>query len=118
MTMENKGAEFVPAKKCDLYIAAMGDKAREKSVVMAKQLRDEGYRAEFDTMNRGIKPQMKYSNKIGAAFVIVLGDNELESGTAKLKNMASGEQTDIALDDKFIDNFSNIFVANMFEAEM
>ena len=37
MTMENKGAEFVPAKKCDLYIAAMGDKAREKSVVMAKQ---------------------------------------------------------------------------------
>ena len=69
-------------------------------------------------MNRGIKPQMKYANKIGAAFVIVLGDNELESGTAKLKNMASGEQTDIALDDKFIDNFSNIFVANMFEAEM
>ncbi len=114
MTMENKGAEFVPAKKCDLYIAAMGDKAREKSVVMAKQLRDEGYRAEFDTMNRGIKPQMKYANKIGAAFVIVLGDNELESGTAKLKNMASGEQADIALDDKFIDNFSNIFVAEMF----
>ncbi len=110
MTMENKGAEFVPAKKCDLYIAAMGDKAREKSVVMAKQLRDEGYRAEFDTMNRGIKPQMKYANKIGAAFVIVLGDNELESGTAKLKNMASGEQADIALDDKF----SNIFVAEMF----
>ena len=65
-------------------------------------------------MNRGIKPQMKYANKIGAAFVIVLGDNELESGTAKLKNMASGEQADIALDDKFIDNFSNIFVAEMF----
>ena len=114
MTMENKGAEFVPAKKCDLYIAAMGDKAREKSVVMAKQLRDEGYRAEFDTMNRGIKPQMKYANKIGAAFVIVLGDNELESGTVKLKNMSSGEQVDVALDDKFIDNFSNIFVAEMF----
>lgn len=116
MTMENKGAEFVPAKKCDLYIAAMGDKAREKSVVMAKQLRDEGYRAEFDTMNRGIKPQMKYANKIGAAFVIVLGDNELESGNAKLKNMESGEQVDIALDDKFIDNFSNIFVAEMFNS--
>lgn len=117
MTMENKGAEFVPAKKCDLYIAAMGDKAREKSVVMAKQLRDEGYRAEFDTMNRGIKPQMKYANKIGAAFVIVLGDNELESGTVKLKNMSSGEQVDVALDDKFIDNFSNIFVAEMFNLE-
>lgn len=115
MTMENKGAEFVPAKKCDLYIAAMGDKAREKAIVFAKQLRDEGYRAEFDTMNRGIKPQMKYANKIGAAFVIVLGDNELESGTAKLKNMSSGEQVDIALDDKFIDNFSNIFVAEMFD---
>ncbi|MDE6132210.1 MAG: histidine--tRNA ligase, partial [Oscillospiraceae bacterium] len=74
-----------------------------------------GYRAEFDTMNRGIKPQMKYANKIGAAFVIVLGDNELESGTVKLKNMSSGEQVDIALDDRFIDNFSNIFVAEMFD---
>jgi len=57
---------------------------------------------------------MKYANKIGATFTMVLGDNELADSKAKLKNMATGEQTDIALDDKFIDNFSNIFVAEMF----
>ena len=89
-----------------------------KAFQLANLLRNEGFFAQSDLMGRSVKAQMKYANKIGAAFVIVLGDNELESGTAKLKNMASGEQTDIALDDKFIDNFSNIFVANMFEAEM
>lgn len=118
MAMDHAGAEYVPQKKCDLYIAAMGDAARERAVLTVKALRDEGYQAEFDTMNRGIKPQMKYANKIGAAYVIVLGDNELESGSARLKNMDSGEETNIALDDKFIDNFSNIFVAEMFSGDI
>ena len=118
MTMESKGAEFAPAKKCDLYIASMGEAAQNKAIVLAKQLRDEGYFVEFDTMNRGIKPQMKYANKIGATFTIVLGDNELETSSAKLKNMATGEQTDISLGDGFIDAFSNAVVSEMFDGVM
>ncbi len=118
MTMESKGAEFAPAKKCDLYIASMGEAAQNKAIVLAKQLRDEGYFVEFDTMNRGLKPQMKYANKIGATFTIVLGDNELETSSAKLKNMATGEQTDITLDDGFIDAFSNAVVSEMFDGVM
>ena len=118
MTMESKGAEFAPAKKCDLYIASMGEAAQNKAIVLAKQLRDEGYFVEFDTMNRGLKPQMKYANKIGATFTIVLGDNELETSSAKLKNMATGEQTDITLGDGFIDAFSNAVVSEMFDGVM
>lgn len=115
MTMEAAGSEFVPAKKCDLYIASMGEAAQRKAAVLANDLRTEGYFVEFDTMNRGLKPQMKYANKIGATFTMVLGDNELETGAAKLKNMDSGEQTDISLGDKFIDEFSNNLIAEMFK---
>ena len=118
MTMENAGSEFVPAKKCDLYIASMGEAAQRKAAVLTNQLRAEGYFVESDVMGRGLKPQMKYANKIGATFTIVLGDNELETGRAKLKNMASGEQTDISIGESFIDEFSNNLIVEMFEDKL
>ena len=96
----------------------MGEAAQNKAIVLAKQLRNEGYFVEFDTMNRGLKPQMKYANKIGATFTMVLGDNELETSAAKLKNMATGEQSDITLGDGFIDEFSNAVVSEMFDGVM
>ena len=57
---------------------------------------------------------MKYADKIGAAFTMVLGDNEIESNSARLKNMKTGEQYEIAFDAKFIDKFSDIVVSDMF----
>ena len=53
---------------------------------------------DIDHMQRGLKPQMKYANKIGCKYTAVFGDNEIESGTVKLKNMESGEQTEVAVD--------------------
>ncbi|MGN0664899.1 MAG: histidine--tRNA ligase [Huintestinicola sp.] len=117
MTMEKEGCDFILPRTCDVYIGAMGEKAQAKAVALTKQLRDEGYWAECDVMNRGVKAQMKYANKLGAAFSVILGDNELGSGEAKLKNMASGEETIIRLDSSFVDNFANIHTANMFAAE-
>lgn len=115
--MEAEGCDFLEPKRCDLYIASMGEAAARKAVELAYKLRLEGYYVEYDVMNRGIKPQMKYSNKLNSVFTLVLGDNELETSAAKLKCMDSGEQLDIALDDKFVDNFSNALVAEMFKAE-
>ena len=57
---------------------------------------------------------MKYANKIGASFVLVLGETELENGTANLKNMQTGEQTEIALDDTFEEKFDDIAIQGMF----
>lgn len=115
MTMEQQNCDFMEAKTCDLYIASMGQAAAERAMSLAMELRDEGYFVEYDLMGRGIKPQMKYADKIGSKFVIVIGDSELESGSAKLKNMASGEQTDIKLDNTFVENFSNALVSEMFK---
>lgn len=114
MTMESQGCDFIEPKKCALYIAAMDDTAMEKAIVLTKMLRDDGIWAEYDLAGRGLKAQMKYANKLGADFSMVLGSNEIESGKANLKNMETGEQTEISLGDSFLDDFSNISVANMF----
>lgn len=114
MTMENQGCDFIEPKKCALYIAAMDEAALEKAIVLTKTLRDDGIWAEYDLIGRGVKAQMKYADKLGADFTMVLGSNEIESGKAQLKNMTTGEKTDISLGDSFLDDFSNISVANMF----
>ncbi len=117
LTMESQGCDFLEPKKCDLYIVPMGEKAVEKAVTLAKMAREEGYIAEYDLMNRGLKAQMKYANKMGAVFTLVIGDNEIESGKAKLKNMATGKETEIPIDDSFADAFSGEAIASMFELE-
>ena len=97
MVMEATGAEFDSADTPDIYIAPMGERAQSEAGKIVAGLREAGFKAEFDIIGRGLKPQMRYADKIKAKFVIVLGDNELESGEFKLKDMTTGEQTDITL---------------------
>ena len=65
---------------------------------MTNQLRGEGFFVECDVMGRGVKAQMKYANKIGAKYSLVLGDNELATGKAMLKDMETGAQTEVELE--------------------
>ena len=58
---------------------------------------------------------MKYANKIGAKFSIVLGDDELDNGAGRLKDMQTGEQSDIPLDDeRFVKEFMAAKLAGEF----
>jgi histidyl-tRNA synthetase len=117
LTMESQGCDFMESPTCDLYIATMGETAKDKAVQLVSLLREEGYLVEYDLMDRGIKAQMKYANKLKSKFVVVLGDNEIESQTAKLKDMASGEETPITLGEKFLESFSSVYMANMMSFE-
>ena len=114
LTMEKQGLPFEEEKPCDLYIAPMDNETVPFAIDLIKAVRAEGFRAEFVTMGRGWKAQMKYADKLGCTFVLVLGGNEVETKQAKLKNMKTGEETPIALDDKFSENFSNICIGEMF----
>ena len=114
LTMESQGLDFEEEKPCDLYIAPMDSDAVSTAIDLISAVRAEGFRAEFDTMGRGLKAQMKYADKLGCTFVLVLGGNEIETKQAKLKNMKTGEETPITLDDKFSENFSNICIGEMF----
>ncbi len=99
MVLENQRAELPEAPKTDLYIATMGEKAVLKATALCATLRDEGYKAETDICGRGLKAQMKYADKIGAKFTLVLGDDEIENGNGKLKDMSEGTITDIKIDE-------------------
>lgn len=113
LVMDKQGCDFLTPKTCDLYFATMGEAALDKAMELTRELRELGYRAEFDLMDRGLKAQMKYANKIGAAFTVVIGDNELNEGKAKLKNMESGEEVPVPLNDKFTVNFDSVFIDKM-----
>ena len=97
MVLSAQNAELPEAPTCDLFIATLGENALLKASILCRLLRDEGYKAQTDICGRGLKAQMKYADKIGAKFTLVLGDNEVESGKATLKNMSNSEAREINL---------------------
>ena len=99
MIMDAENAEYPRAKSADIYIASMGSDASLKATALCKALRDYGFSALCDVSGRGLKAQMKYADKIGANYTVVLGDNELSNNKAVIKNMQSGEQSEFSLDD-------------------
>ena len=107
LLMEAQGVPFPEPKKCDVYLVSMGEEAGLKAAALVEQLREEGLSAQFDTVGRGLKAQMKYADKLGAAYTVVLGDAELESRRVNLKNMRDGTQTELDLDD-FVGAFQSI----------
>lgn len=70
-----------------IYIAPMGDKAKMYASKTVDAFRENGIYAETDVVSRSLKAQMKYADKIGAKYVLVVGDNELENNIGILKNM-------------------------------
>jgi histidyl-tRNA synthetase len=113
MLMDKQGIEIPKPSTCDLYVAVMGEKASLKSFEIIKAVRSCGLIAETDIVGRGLRAQMKYADKIGAKFSMVLGDNEIEQGKAVIKNMSSGEQTEIVLDDTFAEKFMVLQLADV-----
>jgi histidyl-tRNA synthetase len=99
MVMEESGCKFPSAPQCELYFVSMGERAARECFAMATKLREGGVAVECDIVGRSLKAQMKYADKLGARYTIVVGDNELETGVAQLKNMSSGESEEIRLDD-------------------
>lgn len=96
--LEEEGVELEPATVPELYVGILGKEARAQAYKLVTRLRMEGVVVETDYMDRSVKAQMKYANKIGAKNTVVLGTNELEQGKAKVKNMETHEEVELALD--------------------
>ena len=97
LTMENNNIEIENPYATDIFIVTIGDEAKTKSFKLLKDLRTNHISAENDHLDRSVKAQFKYSDKINAKFTIVIGDDELANDTATLKNMSTSEQTTIKL---------------------
>ena len=100
LTLQNEGIEIPNEGLYDLYIGARGEDGKLASFKLANALRTRGIKTEINHMGRSLKAEMKYANKIGAKFTVVLGDDELQTGNAKFKRMSDGEQ--------FVVNLNNI----------
>ncbi len=99
LLMEACGHDFGEDLKPQIFISWIGDNAREYCVGLLYELRKAGIRAEMDTRERNLKGQMKYANKLGAAYTVVIGDDEVASGELTLKNMSNSEQTKVRRED-------------------
>ena len=89
LTMENNNIEIENPYATDIFIVTIGDEAKTKSFKLLKDLRTNHISAENDHLDRSVKAQFKYSDKINAKFTIVIGDDELANDTATLKNMST-----------------------------
>ena len=85
------------ALPCQIYIGHAGDAGYRRSQVLVHALRCAKAAAEGDLLRRSVKAQMKYADKRGAKFSMIIGDNEIESNSARIKNMTTGEQAEITL---------------------
>ena len=95
LMLEAQNGEFKETNEMDIYSGSIGKEGLVKSQGIAYRMRSEGIRAEGDSVGRSVKAQMKYANKIGAKYSVILGDNEIAEDTANLKNMETGEQEQI-----------------------
>ncbi len=99
LTMEAQGVSIPKPEPFKIFIANLGEKADAKAQILVQELRKEGVSAEKDHMGKSLKAQMKYANKLGVHYTMVLGDDEIESGKAALKDMQTGETQEILVDE-------------------
>lgn len=110
--MKSQNALFEKSSEPEIYIAPIGHTAKLKALELCEILRRSSIFAETDIMDRNLKSQMKYANKIGAKYTLVIGDEEIESGKAKIKEMKNSKESDIDLNENFINNFLDIQFEN------
>lgn len=98
MVMEAEQAAMPADRVPDLYLCDMGGESRLLCQRLAADLRRRGLWAECDVMGRGLKPQMKYANKLGAVYTAVVGESELAAGEGRVKRMSDGAEETVRYD--------------------
>lgn len=108
LVMEAQRIEALPQNECELFIATMNAAAVEKAMLLTNMLHKCGIISDTELCGRGLKAQMKYADRINAKFTMVLGDDEVSSGRAEIKNMKTGEKREISLGEDFIDDYLTV----------
>lgn len=97
LRLEETGVVIPNQNLLDLYIAPLGEAAVKYAQGLVFRLRGTGICVDTDHIGRGLRAQMKYADKLSCRYTLVLGENEIETGNAQIKNMQTGEQTQIQL---------------------
>lgn len=95
--MEVLPPDAAPPSLTKIFLAALGDAARDQALALLQDLRAKGLIAEMDFQDRSLKAQMSLADRLGSTYVIIVGDRELETGQAVLRSMDTGEQEQISI---------------------
>ena len=97
LILKSQGIELGESLGPNIFVASIGDNASLTAQKLVYDLRNKGLWAERDLCDRSVKAQMKYANKLGACYSIVIGNDEVLNNKASLKNMGTGEETVVEL---------------------
>ena len=97
LTLEAENVEIEDTEKSDVLVAMLdkSNACRNYGLTLAKKLRSEGIKVQIDLLARNFKGQFKFADRIGAKYVIVIGEDEIKTDTLTLKNMANSQQISV-----------------------
>ncbi|WP_409426341.1 histidine--tRNA ligase [Mycobacterium sp. SMC-11] len=99
LALAAEGKTVGRTSRCDVFGVGLSEAAKLRLAVIAAQLRAAGVRVDLAYGDRGLKGAMRAADRSGAVIALVAGDRDLEAGTVGVKNLATGEQIDVAVDD-------------------
>ena len=108
ITMDAEGVEIPAANNVDVYVVGLGEETNCESLKLAQAVRQAGFVCERDFLNRKAKAQFKSADKLNAKLVLIIGESELAEKVVRVKNMVTGEETTVSLDDVYT-SFSNVY---------
>ncbi|RJO64319.1 MAG: histidine--tRNA ligase [Candidatus Omnitrophota bacterium] len=93
-----KEEKVIPAPKPLVFLILLGDRAREEGFKILNNLRNHGIAADTDYESKSLKGAMRKANDFNARFVAILGEDELSKETISLKDMQSGQQKEVKIE--------------------
>ena len=105
LTLEKEQVKLPESPELDLFIVTIGDQARKEALKYLYLLRHKGYKAEIDYLARNMKSQLKTADRLQAKYAIILGEDELAQGKAIVRDMETGDQQEMVLENILQENF-------------
>ena len=98
----------IPSRRLVAYVVPVGESTREAALRVVSRLRGEGFSADIDLLERGPSKNLDYANAVRARFAVLVGENETKRNVVAVKNLESGKQEEMSLDD-FVASLRPIF---------
>ena len=99
LAVDAEGIELAGTSRCQAFVVPLGDTARRRAVTIVAELRTAGIQTDMAYGGRGLKGAMKAADRSGARYAVVIGDRDLETDSAQLKDLGEGEQVTVPLAD-------------------
>ncbi len=100
---------------CELYLASLDDKANAYVFSLAEELRSAAIHVECDLNSKSLKAQLRYADKIGAVYSLVVGSDEIKNNEAVVKSMQTDEKFTVRLDSNFVDDYTSNIIGGFGE---